>query len=167
MLLHVKSRDIVFQAQAGLSLDSSCQTATDGSNNIPCFDATGNDMSLLSKRDSGMQLVLNIVYSNSCRMGTFCVVPMQLQESDVIYEASVSWLSGTGFSDHISQLGQQGAVQSSRLVNRVAGIRVTVSQSGGLLVPDVVTAGIARVKEWRRVCFGTGIGWVRRIACDV
>jgi hypothetical protein len=59
----------------------------------------------------------------------------------------VSWLSGTGFSDHISQLGQQGVVESSRLVNKMAGIRVTVSQSGGVLVPDVATAGIARVKE--------------------
>lgn len=142
MLLQMKSRDIVFQAQAGLSLDSACQTASDGSGNIPCFDATGNDMSVISKRDSGIQLVLNIIYSNSCRMGSFCIIPLQPQETDVMYEASVSWLSGTGFSDHISQLGRQGAVESSRLVNKMAGIRVTVSQSGGVLVPDVVTAGM-------------------------
>jgi hypothetical protein len=157
MLLPVMSRDIVFQAQAGLSLDSACQTASDGSSNIPCFDASGNDISLISKRDSGMQLVFNIIYSNSCRVGSFCIIPLQLQEADVMYEASVSWLSGTGFSDHISQLGQQGVVESSRLVNKMAGIRVTVSQSGGVLVPDVATAGVARVKEQLPVSFGIGI----------
>ena len=108
---------------------------------IPCFDAVGKDVSSDSKRDTGVQLVLSILYSNRCRIGSLCVVPVEPDESSVMYEASVALLTGTGFTNHMSQLGNAGAVESERLVNRVAGVQVLVEQSGGILVPDFSTAG--------------------------
>ena len=51
-----------------------------------------------------------------------------------MYEASVTVLTGTGYTTHESQRGDNA--NADRLVNRVAGVRVLVEQSGGILVPD-------------------------------
>ncbi len=80
-----------------------------------------------------------MVYSNQCAVGDLCVVPLEPLESNLKYEASVAVLTGTGYTNHESQRG--GNPNVDRLVNRVAGVRVLVEQSGGILVPDGTTAG--------------------------
>ena len=119
-------------------------SAGNGAPPVTCFDAAGGDISLVSKRDTGLQVVLSILYSNKCRIGSMCVVPLVPDESSLMYEASAALLTGTGFTNHMSQFGGHPSVMSQRLVNRVAGVQVQVDVSGGVLVPDGATAGDCR-----------------------
>jgi len=80
-----------------------------------------------------------MVYSNQCSIGDLCVVPSEPLESNLKNEASVTVLTGTGYTNHESQRGDNA--NTDRLVNRVAGVRVLVEESCGILVPDGTTAG--------------------------
>jgi hypothetical protein len=133
---------ILRAARPVLNLDSACHLTGDGAQHEPCFDSFGNDISSSSTRDTGAQLILNIVYSNTCRTGSFCIISSELHDSGIEYEASVTWLTGRGFSQVDGQLGYDPYTKNQRILTTLAGVHIVVSQSGGLLVPDVSVAGM-------------------------